>query len=231
MMPAPQAEVVHPHRGVLAESSERAELAERVELAERANPGNARLDADELGRIAGIMQGQKGVRLADRRYRLRRYEHCFVGREAVDWLVSTFDLSRSQALRLGERLHAHRLIRHVLEEHDFADDHLYYQFATSVPSQRPGDEQAARLTDAQLREIARNMRDRDGLRVGARYHRLVRYPNCFEGRELVDWLVQHRGIGRDEAQAIGRRLLRRDLIRHVFDEHDFEDRRLFYRFT
>lgn len=193
--------------------------------------GSGQLDAEQLGHIAARMQGPSGVPLADRRYRLRRYEQCFIGHEAVDWLMARYVMTRPQALRLGERLHAHRLIRHVLDEHDFADDHLFYRFATSVPSQRPGDEQAARLTDAELRALVREMRGQGGLRAGARYHRLVCYPDCFEGREAVDWLVRQRDIGREEAQAIGRRLLRRDLIRHVFDEHDFEDRRLFYRFT
>lgn len=35
---------------------------------------------------------------------------------------------------------------------------------------------------------------------------------------------------RDEAVALGRRLLERGLVHHVLDEHDFADDTLFYRF-
>jgi hypothetical protein len=38
-------------------------------------------------------------------------------------------------------------------------------------------------------------------------------------------------LTRAEAVAAGRRLLDRGVIRHVLDEHGFEDARLFYRFS
>ncbi len=54
------------------------------------------------------------------------------------------------------------------------------------------------------------MRGADGPRYGTHYFRLIRYPNCFDGRDAVTWLTQRMGIGRPigrpYATAIGRRL-------------------------
>jgi hypothetical protein len=38
-------------------------------------------------------------------------------------------------------------------------------------------------------------------------------------------------LGRREAVEAGRGLVRRGLVRHVLDEHGFEDANLFYRFA
>ncbi|MEO0853628.1 MAG: hypothetical protein AAFY15_09015, partial [Cyanobacteria bacterium J06648_11] len=37
-------------------------------------------------------------------------------------------LSRVEALRVGRRLVRHRIISHVLEEQDFADEMYFYRF-------------------------------------------------------------------------------------------------------
>ncbi len=189
------------------------------------------LGAEELRSIAVRMRGVTGVRIADQRYRLRLYPACFRGEQAVDWLMSELLLTRPQAVRMGERLHAHRFIRHVLDEHDFVDSGLFYRFVELAQTELPGDLQAAEIGDKDLRELLHAMRAADGPRLGTHYHRLIRYPNCFDGRDAVTWLAKTRAISRPNATAIGRRLLRRNLIRHVLDEHDFEDRRLFYRFV
>lgn len=188
------------------------------------------LTVAQLNQIASRMQGRGGVTVRNRRYRFRRYENCFVGREAVDWMMTEFVLSRAQAIRLGERLHAHRLIRHVLDEHDFADDRLFYRFAGERTIDHSEALKNAVIKDIDLRQLVQRMRDRGGVRTGTQHHWFVRYPNCFEGREAVTWLALDQGLARDEAVALGKRLLRRDFVRHVFDEHDFEDRRYFYRF-
>lgn len=189
------------------------------------------LTEGQLNQIASRMQGRGGVSVRNRRYRFRRYENCFVGLEAVDWMMAEFSLSRPQAIRLGERLHAHRLIRHVLDEHDFADDRLFYRFAGERTVEQPGETVSAAVTSVDLRDLVQRMREKGGVRTGSHHHHFVRYPNCFEGREAVTWLALDQGLGREQAVAIGKRLLRRDFVRHVFDEHDFEDRRYFYRFV
>jgi hypothetical protein len=66
------------------------------------------------------------VDIRDRRHLLRLYPDAFVGREAVDWLVAHFGLTRAEAVELGERWVAQGLARHVLDEHGFRDGHFYY---------------------------------------------------------------------------------------------------------
>ncbi len=189
------------------------------------------LGAGELESIASRMRGPAGVQIGDKRYRLRVYSKCFRGDQAVDWLMSELSLTRPQAVRMGERLHAHRFIRHVLDEHDFADAELFYRFVELAAIKLPGDAQAAEVSEHELRELIHGMRGSEGPRFGTHYHGLVQYPDCFDGRDAVTWLVRTKGISRAYATAIGRRMLRRNLVSHVLDEHDFEDRKLFYRYV
>jgi small-conductance mechanosensitive channel len=67
------------------------------------------------------------IAIRDRRHLLRVYRNAFVGREAVDWLTSRFGLTRAEAVELGERWVELGLVRHVLDEHGFRDEPLYYQ--------------------------------------------------------------------------------------------------------
>ena len=58
-------------------------------------------------------------------HRFRMYDACFIGREAVDFLLSRPDLSqattRREAVAVGRRLLKHDFIRHVVHSHDFKD--------------------------------------------------------------------------------------------------------------
>jgi small-conductance mechanosensitive channel len=72
------------------------------------------------------------VAIRDRRHLLRVYRDAFVGREAVDWLVARFGLTRAEAVELGERWVELGLVRHVLDEHGFRDEALYYQVRGEV---------------------------------------------------------------------------------------------------
>jgi hypothetical protein len=84
---------------------------------------------DDLDRLVERMRAPSGVAIAPRRYLLTTYPRCFVGSEAVTWLAEHEGLTRSEAVRLGRRLVAAGLVRHVLDAHDFADRHLFYRFA------------------------------------------------------------------------------------------------------
>ncbi|KAM9783224.1 DEP domain-containing mTOR-interacting protein [Neosynchiropus ocellatus] len=65
-----------------------------------------------------------------------------------------------------------------------------------------------------------------------RRHHLRTYPNCFVGKELIDWLLEHKEASdRDTAVKIMQKLLDQSIIHHVCDEHrEFKDMKLFYRF-
>lgn len=72
-----------------------------------------------------------------RKYRMRTYSDCFVGKDAVDWMTQNLPSlkgNRGQAVDLGRRMLALRLIAHVKHEHDFEDSKKLYRFEVRAPS-------------------------------------------------------------------------------------------------
>ncbi len=80
----------------------------------------------DLEALAEQMHAELAIE--DRRYRLNVYPKCFVGSEAVAWLMKTQKATREAALRLGQKLMDKGIIHHVLDEHSFADANLFYRF-------------------------------------------------------------------------------------------------------
>ncbi|KAF0684053.1 Aste57867_23974 [Aphanomyces stellatus] len=70
------------------------------------------------------------VDIKDRRAFLRTYEHCFIGSEAVDFLVvAKFAASRGDAVSLGKRLLCNHFIHHVSSaDMHFEDNGNFYRF-------------------------------------------------------------------------------------------------------
>ena len=83
------------------------------------------LDIDEL---VTHMRAPGGLDIKDRRHRLSVYPKCFVGAEAVDWLTRSLDLTRDEAIRIGQTLVERRIVHHVLDEHPFRDGNYFYRF-------------------------------------------------------------------------------------------------------
>jgi hypothetical protein len=84
---------------------------------------------DEVRAWAERMRGPRGVPVEDRRWLLTVHRGCFVGSEAVDWLVRAAGLTRPEAIAVGGRMVGLGLVRHVLDEHGFHDGRFYYRFA------------------------------------------------------------------------------------------------------
>lgn len=83
----------------------------------------------DLQQVAKEMRSPEGgIEIQDRRYRLRVYRLCFTGQSATDWLEQRYQLSRSDAVRLGQRLVSQKWIHHVVDDHDFKDEYLFYRF-------------------------------------------------------------------------------------------------------
>jgi EAL domain-containing protein (putative c-di-GMP-specific phosphodiesterase class I) len=57
-----------------------------------------------------------------------------------------------------------------------------------------------------------------------------RHSQCILGNELVSWLANRYDLSRLEALKLGKRLLAKGFLVHVFEEHDLEDAPFFYRF-
>ena len=71
------------------------------------------------------------VDIKDRKYRMRTFESCFVGSEACTWLVDSGIASDvHQAISIGNALMEAGYFHHVVREHDFKNEELYYRFAS-----------------------------------------------------------------------------------------------------
>eukprot|EP01080_Neovahlkampfia_damariscottae_P007458 gene7458-11783_t len=75
-----------------------------------------------------IKQFRLRVDIKDRKYRLKMYKNCFIGSDAVTWISNTLQISRKFATKLGDMLREIGIFSHVVNEHNFKDEHLYYYF-------------------------------------------------------------------------------------------------------
>jgi len=108
-----------------------AELLPELELFQRSN-----LNLDSL---AQIIQGEKGIRMRDRRWHWRLHYNCFIGFEFTSWLLQNFrDIdSRDEAVEHGNELMKNGLFQHVEQRHNFRDGNYFYQIASDYRAPRP----------------------------------------------------------------------------------------------
>jgi potassium-dependent mechanosensitive channel len=65
---------------------------------------------------------------ASRSFRLRKYRSCFVGSDAVSWMLrSGLAGSVYEAVELGNAMLRLGLLHHVKYEHPFENKHLFYR--------------------------------------------------------------------------------------------------------
>ena len=108
-----------------------AQLLPESELLERSNI--------TLTSVAQIIQGDKGVRMMDRRWHWRLHYNCFIGFEFTTWLLQNFrDIdSREEAVEFGNELMQHGLFQHVEKRHNFRDGNYFYQISSEYRVSRP----------------------------------------------------------------------------------------------
>ncbi len=92
-----------------------------------------------LASLAQTIQGEKGVRMMDRRWHLRLHYNCFIGFELTTWLLQNFkDVeTRDEAVELGNNLMKGGLFQHVEQRHNFRDGNFFYQIASDYRPPRP----------------------------------------------------------------------------------------------
>jgi potassium-dependent mechanosensitive channel len=78
--------------------------------------------------IVAQMRGAEGVEIRDRRHHFRIFRKCFLGSEAVEWLIQREEATRQEAIAIGEMMVEMGIIHHVLDEHGFKDEPLFYRF-------------------------------------------------------------------------------------------------------
>ncbi|CAB9523824.1 DEP domain-containing mTOR-interacting protein [Seminavis robusta] len=164
----------------------------------------------------------QNVPVKDRKYHLKTFHDCFVGSQAIDFLVDFLQLhSRRDALRVVKEMNAIlHICEHVTHDHNdqIQDAHLYYRFTDFCSSRQ-----------FTLLEVMRAFQR--GIQVADRTYRLVTYPQCFVGTEAVDFLVQYKfAHSRQQAVQLARQLAEKyELFQHVTGQHEFKDEYIFYK--
>ena len=78
--------------------------------------------------ISTAMGGENGVSIKDRRFQFKLFKNVFLGSEAVEWLMINERATREEAILMGELMLQQGIIHHVLDEHNFKDEPLFYRF-------------------------------------------------------------------------------------------------------
>ncbi|CAM9543770.1 unnamed protein product, partial [Chrysoparadoxa australica] len=85
-------------------------------------------DGSDLQKLSELMHSSLDIK--DRKYHLSSYKKCFVGKDAVEWMLrSGVSNSEEDAVSLGQLLIENGDIAHVTKDHSFANDNLFYRFA------------------------------------------------------------------------------------------------------
>ncbi|MCC0175424.1 mechanosensitive ion channel [Waterburya agarophytonicola K14] len=78
--------------------------------------------------LVAAMRGEHGVKIMDRRYGLKTYSKVFLGTEAVSWLIQYEKATLSEAIAIGQLMIEQNIIHHILDEHNFKNEPLFYRF-------------------------------------------------------------------------------------------------------
>ncbi|XP_038057512.1 DEP domain-containing mTOR-interacting protein-like [Patiria miniata] len=166
----------------------------------------------------------------DRRYHLRMYPKCFVGSEAVDWLIKHGSVKdRPEAAAMLSILQRHNVIHHVCDDHHFKDTYLFYRFRVDDSTLPLSRETELYIKGHQLCHEQTRLGNGSIMKLHNDFGAM--YEKSFYGTQLVNWLVTSGKCStRQEAIGLGKDLLELDLIQHVTTEHHFKDERLLYIF-
>lgn len=93
-------------------------------------PLGEKLAAIDIEAWVKAMREPGGLEIKDRRHRLNLYPCCFVGSEAVEWVMRTQNCTREEAINIGQLLVDREIIHDVTDEHPFQDDFFFYRFYT-----------------------------------------------------------------------------------------------------
>ncbi|GAB0497800.1 hypothetical protein MMPV_009137 [Pyropia vietnamensis] len=78
---------------------------------------------------ARMRAADTGVAVADRRWRVMTYTKCFVGSEAVTWMMENLGIgTRPEAVKVGQGLMDAGLVHHVTHSEPFADEYFFYRW-------------------------------------------------------------------------------------------------------
>jgi hypothetical protein len=203
----------------------------------------------EVRRENALTRLYKGVDVRNRRYRFKNYKRCFIGSEAVDFMVeSGWARNREHAVEIGQNLQKEfKLFEHVAEpeRHLFDDSYLFFKLNTADASTSEEDDDSFEQAAAERMSVTQSLMN-DTKKIGlisvgeivrrnlSRKYNFNLDKKGFNADEAVDYLVSI-GLGnsREDATAIGRALqLAGGIIQNAKSPgQPFTDSRTFFFFT
>lgn len=91
-------------------------------------------DRVDLSALVAVMRSPNGIEIRDRWYNLRQYPACFIGSEALLWLMGHLGFGKVDATRVGQRLMDEKIIHHAADSEPFRDGHYFYRFYSDEQS-------------------------------------------------------------------------------------------------
>jgi hypothetical protein len=167
-------------------------------------------------KLASLLSDKLDIR--DRSYHLKKYPACFVGSDAVVWMVKNLKLTAGAAVAVGQALGTSGLLHHVEHKHGFSDEPLFFRLALSPQAD------AIDLGDA-MKALQETLVIADRTYLG------TVYDNCWVGSAAVDVICQRYETTRHAGHLVLHRLMQFGLLAHVVNEQPFIDGNYFYRFT
>lgn len=90
---------------------------------------NADYPIPDFQRVYNLMRDpNQGLKVEDRRWRLVSYTRCFVGKEAVQWMMDNLGFDRPTSISTGQRLMEAGILHHVTHSEPFGDEYYFYRF-------------------------------------------------------------------------------------------------------
>ncbi len=82
----------------------------------------------EVANLVKQMRGENGLKIKDRWHKFRIYRKTFVACQAVKWLMETQNITRNEAIQLGQNLVDREIIYNVNKCPFFRDKYSFYSF-------------------------------------------------------------------------------------------------------
>jgi len=173
--------------------------------------------------------------IRDRVWFFKKVPRCFIGREAVEWLVRSQLVSTvDEAVRIGQSLMQAHVIElassHVFSAHTFKNEEVFYRFVSHRTLSSFKQSLASEATPFEL-TLAKNMRD--GVDIFDRHQGLFgkTHKRSFTGQAATRWLLD-KGLAVSEydAERIGNRLVHTGLLQALGSDQEFTSGPSLYRF-
>ncbi len=83
---------------------------------------------DALVALCDQMRSSGKLPISNNRWGIRVFKTSFIASEAVTWLVDHLQVTREEAVQIGQLAQKQGCIDHVLGEQTFMDDYLFFRF-------------------------------------------------------------------------------------------------------